>query len=117
MDHLNARLMDWTTGTMETSLIASKFNHEEKEGTLEKSESLMHNAEKHEEATYYKQIAEVIRNYSDILLFGQTQAKNELYNILRADHRFEKIRIEVKPTDRLTENQQDALVREHFYRR
>jgi hypothetical protein len=116
MDHASARLLDWTTGTMETSVIDSKFTHEEKSETLDKSESLMNHKEQHEEAGYYKQLGAAIRNYDQVLLFGATQAKTELYNILRADHRFEKITIGVEPADRLTEPQQEAFVREYFAR-
>jgi len=117
MDHASARLMDITSGTIETSVIGSKFTHEEKVDSLDKSESLMHHKEQHEEAAYYKQLCEAIKQYDDVVLFGATQAKTELYNILRADHLFEKIRIEVKPTDRQTEPQQDAFVRAHFAKR
>ena len=116
MDHASAHLMDWTTGSVESSVIASSFTHREKEDTVDNSESLMHHAEKHEEGAYYKKLGEVIRHYDDVILFGATQAKTELYNILRADHRFENIRIEVKPTDKLTEHQQEAFVREYFYK-
>ena len=114
MDHLHANLLDLTTGTMETSHVNSTFTQEEKVDTLEKSEAMMHHAEQHEEANYYKQLSRVILQYNDVLLFGQTQAKTELFNILRANHQFEKIKIEVKPSDRLTPNQQEAFVREYF---
>ncbi len=117
MDHASAHLMDSTGVTIETDIIASEFTHEEKAGSLEKSENLMHNKQQHEQATYYKQLGEVIANYDDVILFGATQAKTELYNILRTDHRFEKTRIEVKPTDRLTEHQQEAFVRDYFSKR
>jgi len=43
--------------------------------------------------------------------------KVELLNTLRADHLFAKIKIEVKQTGKLTENQQHAFVREYFSKR
>jgi acetyl-CoA carboxylase beta subunit len=109
--------MDITSGTIETSIIGSKFTHQEKSESLDSSESLMHHKEQHEEGAYYKQLSQAIKQYDDVVLFGATQAKKELYNILRADHSFEKIRVEVKPTDRLTEPQQEAFVRAHFAKR
>jgi hypothetical protein len=114
MDHLHANLLDLTTGTMQTSHKGSTFTHEEKEDTLQKSENLMHHAEQHEEAAYYKQLGEIILQYNDVLLFGQTQAKTELYNTLKDNHLFSKIKIAVKPSDRLTPNQQEAFVRNYF---
>jgi hypothetical protein len=116
MDHSSARLMDDTTGVIETTTIESLFTYEEKGDSLDKSENLMHHKEQHEQAAYFKQLADVIKNYDDVLLFGATQAKAELYNILKGDHHFEKIRIEVRPSDRLTVNQQEAFVRTYFAR-
>ena len=70
--------------------------------------------EQHEQAAYYKQLSAIIKNYDPVLLFGPTEAKTELLNILRADHHFEKIKIEVKQTDKMTDNQQHAFVKEYF---
>jgi hypothetical protein len=41
-------------------------------------------------------------------------AKTELLNLLKADHLFEKIKIETKDADKMTQNEQHAFVREHF---
>ncbi len=114
MDHASAQIMEFTAGAIKTSTIFSKFDHETKAESLEKSESLMHNKEQHELASYYKQLGELITEYDDVLLFGATSAKTELYNLLKKDHRYEKIKIEVKHTDKMTENQQHAFVMEHF---
>ena len=116
MDHSSACLMDDTTGIIETSFIESLFTHEDKVDSVDKSESVMHHKEQHEQATYFKQLAGVIKNYDHVLLFGATQAKTELYNILKGDHHFEKIRIEVRPSDKLTLNQQEAFVKAYFSR-
>jgi nitrogenase subunit NifH len=117
MDHSSAHLMEFTTEPIETKIIVSKFTHQEKEHSLEKSENLMHNKEQHQQAEYYKKLGEHIINYTNVLLFGPTQAKNELSNVLKADHRFEKIKIEIQQADKMTENQQHAFVRTHFSNR
>lgn len=114
MDHANAHLMEFTTDPIETKSIKSKFTHEEKEAVLEKSEHMMHNKEQHEQSAYYKQLGEVIKNYDEVILFGPTDAKVELFNVLKADHHFDKIKIEVQNAGKLTENQQHAFVKEHF---
>jgi hypothetical protein len=116
MDHSNAHLMEFTTDPIETNTIASKFTHSEKEESLGKSENLMHNKEQHQRSEYYKKLGETIRLYEHVLLFGPTEAKTELFNVLRADHRFEKIKIDIRPADKMTEHQQHAFVREHFSR-
>jgi ADP-heptose:LPS heptosyltransferase len=117
MDHSNAHVMEFTAGPIETALVTSTFTHEAKEQSLDKSEHLMHNKEQHRRSEYYRKLGEVIKNYEEVILFGPTDAKLELLNILRADHNFEKIKIEIKPADKMTENQQHAFVREHFSRR
>lgn len=117
MDHQDAHLMEFTVDPIETKTIESKFTHEEKETTLGRSENQMHNKEQHEEADYYKELGEVIRNYNDVILFGPTNAKVELFNFLRKDHRFVDTVIEIKSADKMTENQQHAFVREYFSKR
>ncbi len=114
MDHATAHLMEFTTDVMETKTIGSDFTHEDKEEAGSKGEHLEHNKEQHKQAAYYKKLGEVIRNYDEVILFGPTDAKFELFNILKRDHHFEKIAIEVQPTDKMTEHQQHAYVREHF---
>jgi hypothetical protein len=114
MDHASAHVMEFTTDPIETRIIHSKFTHQEKEHSLGKSENLMHNKEQHEQSDYYKRLGDVIRDFEAVILFGPTGAKAELLNLLRADHRFEKIKIEVKQTDKMTEPQEHAFVKEYF---
>jgi hypothetical protein len=113
MDHSTAQVKEFSISSMQAKTVTSKFTHQVKD-SLGKSENLMHNKEQYEQSEYYKTLAEKIRHYEEVLLFGPTNAKTELLNILRKDHRFEKIKIEVKPSDKMTENQQQAFVRDHF---
>ena len=114
MDHSNAHAIAFTTDPIETKSIESKFTHPDHNKSTGKGENLMHNKEQHEQAAYYKNLGELIKDYKDVVLFGPTHAKSELFNLLKADQQFEKIRIEVKQCDKMTENQQHAFVREHF---
>ncbi|MCW3122162.1 MAG: hypothetical protein JWQ38_1654 [Flavipsychrobacter sp.] len=114
MDHANAHLMEFTTHDIETKAIGSKFTDEAEAQDVAKGESLMHNKEQYSESVYYKELSKEIANYDEVLLFGPTDAKAELLNLLRADSHFENIKIEVKPADKMTENQQHAFVKEYF---
>ena len=114
MDHANAHLMEFTTDPIETKKIHSKFTHHEKEQSLSKGESLMHNKEQHQQADYYQKLSEAILNYEEVLLFGPTDAKVELLNILKTNQHFKNIKIEVKQADKMTENQEHAFVKEYF---
>ena len=114
MDHSSAHLMELKGNEIISKTIESKFTHAEKEKTLVKSENLMHHQEQHLQASYYKKISEALVNQDEILLFGPTTAKNELSNILKADHHFAKAKIKVIQADKMTENQQHDFVRHHF---
>ena len=114
MDHSSAHLMEFTTDPIETKNIESEFTHQVKEDSLNKSEKLMHNKEQHLQSEYYKKLGDMIRNYEEVVLFGPTDAKIELLNTLSSDHQFAKTKIEVKQTDKMTESQQHAFVREYF---
>ena len=113
MDHSSAHLMEFTT-EIKTIIIESEFNHQVEEQSLSKSESLMHNKEQHKQAEFYKKLGEIIRNYDEVLLFGPTNAKEELYNILKIDPLFFSIKFVVSQGDKMTVNQKHAFVREHF---
>jgi stalled ribosome rescue protein Dom34 len=114
MDHAHAYLTEYPKSPTAIPSIASEFKYEDKKNALSKSESLMHNQEQHEQAEYYKKLSEVIRNYGHILLFGPTDAKTELFNILRENYLFETITIDVKTTDKMTDHEQQAFIKEHF---
>jgi len=114
MDHSSARLMEFTKFSFETKVIMSKFTHDNKMQSLNKSENLMHNKEQQQHSEYYKRVGEFIQDFAEVILFGPTNAKSELHNLLKSDHRFSKIKIEVEQTDNMTESQQQTFVRAHF---
>ena len=74
----------------------------------------MHNKEQQKQRLYYKELGEIIRKYDEVILFGPTDAKVELLNILKEDHRFDEINIGVEDADKMSENQQHAFVRGYF---
>lgn len=116
MDHSIAHLMEFTSKHFEIETIESKFTNREKNKSLAKSESLMDNKQKQQLSDYYKKIGEAIKNYKRVILFGPTDAKIELFDLLSEDERFLKIKIEIKNTDKMTENQQYEFVRAYFSR-
>jgi len=114
MDHSNAFLMTLTNDTIVSNRIVSEFTYQDKVDGLNKSENLMHNKEQHQQSGYYKKIGQAIREYQEVVLFGPTNAKNQLFNLLKGDHLFENIHIEVKDTDKMTETQMHDFVRGYF---
>ena len=114
IDHANAFLTEFTVEPMSTIKIESSFTHQDKVSSMMKGEATSHHKEQHEQAAYYKQIAEIILGYDRILLFGPTDAKAALSNILKDDHHFDKIKIEVQTADKMTTYEQQLFVRNHF---
>ncbi|MBK7681786.1 MAG: hypothetical protein KA347_01175 [Bacteroidia bacterium] len=114
MDHRSANIMEYKIDAIETNIIDSKFTKEEKSESLGKSENIMHNKEQQKQSEFYQNLGAIIRNYDEVLLFGPTDAKLELFNILRADTHFEKVNIKIEQADKMTENQQHSFVKKHF---
>ena len=113
MDHASAHLMEYADPIV-TKIITSDSTHVEKQFTLQKGESFMQRKNQQQEAAYYDSIAVSLRDYDEVLLLGPTDAKTELQNILKADLSFSKIKIETVQTDKMTDNQEVAFVRDYF---
>ena len=114
MDHYIAHLMEFSNNPFEIKTIESKYTYEDKVKSFLKGESNTHSKEQLEQSKYYKKLITTIKKYDEVVLFGPTSAKEELFNVLSADNRFEKIKIQVKQTDKMSERQQHAFVRECF---
>lgn len=114
MDHASANLMDISSGSIVTTTIESDFTPLERKDKLNKGEYMMHNVEKQNNHAYYEKLGEVIKNYDKVVVFGPTHAKDELANVLKADHHFDKVKIEVMDADKMTENQQHSFVKNYF---
>jgi hypothetical protein len=113
MDHSVANLID-VSAPKNSCTIHSKFTHDTKEEALSRSENLMHNKEQQLHEAFYKEIADEILKYDHVLLFGPTNAKIELHNYLDNDLHFEEIKIDVKPSDKMTDTEQNAFVKKYF---
>lgn len=114
MDSESAHFMEYSDEPAQDAAVESSFTHQVKEVSLGKNENIMHNKEQHQQADYYKRLGEVIKNYDEVLLFGPTNAKAELVNILKEDHHFDNVKIDVMSAEKMTENQLHAFVKAHF---
>jgi len=114
MDHSSAHFIEFSKTAVESKTIDSEFTHEAKVETLSRSEHGMHNKEQHQQSTFYKKLGDVIRNYKEVILFGPTNAKSELMNLLKEDHLFAGIKIQSRQTDKMNDNQQLAFVKDYF---
>lgn len=114
MNHSIAHLVEFTSNTFEVKTIEKKPIRQEKKQPLAKSFSLTHNKGQQELSSYYKKLTDVIKNYKRVILFGPTNAKIELFDVLSEDEQFVKIKIEIKETDKMTEDQKSSFVADYF---
>jgi len=113
MDHSIAHLIELNVDSIENTTILAQVG-EQDEALNPHDETLIQNKEQNELSGFFNRLSDVIINYDEVLLFGPTNAKTELINILKADRHFDEVKIEVKPADKMTENQQKAFLNEHF---
>ena len=117
MDHSTANIMEYSNDKVVTISLELVPAFPEQVQNLRMDESLMHNKEQNQQADFYKKLGDIITDYKEVLLFGPTNAKTELFNLLKDDRQFEKIKFEVMSTDNLTENQQQAFVKDFYSER
>ena len=113
MDHSIAHLTELSNGNLMTETIEAKPKLQVNPADLYyKDERHVLNKEQGQLDAYYKKLGDAILNYDEVILFGPTEAKNELTNILKDNHLFEKIKIAVKTADKMTEKEQHEFLKE-----
>ncbi len=81
---------------------------------LRLNESRMYNKAQNHQSNFYRELSLVINNYTEVLLFGPGEAKNELFNLLKNNQQLENVKISTQPADKLTENEQETFVKDFF---
>jgi len=110
MDHSIAHLMEFTDEHFEVQTIESEYPQQKHYG----QDTPISTAQRNKQYKYYRKLGEVIKDYYQVILFGPTDAKVELFNLLSDDSRFLKIQVEIKDTDRMTRTQLHSFVNEYF---
>lgn len=84
------------------------------EQIVDLDESLMNNKEQNQLTDYFLNLSKVIKEYNEVLLFGPSSTKTELFDRLKEDNQFDEIQIDVLAADKMNDNQQEAFVRKFF---
>ncbi len=114
LDHQQARMMEFIPNEDQAeNRIITNLNLNDESGASQ-NENVLHNKEQRDQAAFYKKIAEKIVTFDEVILFGPTDAKLELMNIIKEDHHFDQIKIETKQADKMSDNQQLAFVKAYF---
>ncbi|MDN3677811.1 hypothetical protein QWY90_10870 [Flavobacterium paronense] len=114
MDYASAHIMEFSETPFEVKTIKSKFSSNEKANGLAKGENHLHSKERQFKADYFKEIAKFLLAYNKVILFGPTNAKTELFNLLSEDNSFFNTRIHLEETSKMTLNQRKKFVHDHF---
>lgn len=114
MDHSTARLMEYTTEDYKVVTVQSEMNGLDNQEGLQHSESLLQHKENQSLKAYYKTLIEKIKDYDEIVLFGPTTAKTELFNLIREEHKYDALKIETKPADKMSYDEQHVFIQEYF---
>jgi len=111
MDHSIAYLMEFTANPFEIKTVES-----DSIGTINSANTLeaMMKIRNQLLLAYYNKIANELKDYSKIILFGPSNAKMELFDVLSEDERFLKVKIEIKSTDRMTAQEQHMFITDYF---
>jgi hypothetical protein len=114
MDHSIAHLMELKNNNIESEIIvAQSIIHEDIEINW-KDESSIQNKVQYNLSHYFKKLIDVIKDFDELLLFGPTNAKNELFNLIDNIHNMDMIKITIRTTDKMPEDQQKTFVRDFF---
>jgi stalled ribosome rescue protein Dom34 len=114
LDHSSAHMMEYKDSIEGIKTINSEYTEPVKQERGLHSEHLLHSKENQAQQFYYKKLIEAIKDYDEVLLFGPTNAKSELYNLIKADRRLEKLNIETKATDKMTNTEMLIFTNKHF---
>jgi len=114
MDHSHANCITINNEKVSNQTIESDFTSQERKESLQHGEKKMHNIEQQLTSKFYDKIAQVILKADRILLFGPTDAKQELWNTIKEDHHFDDKSIVAETCVNFTENQKIAFIKKYF---
>lgn len=78
------------------------------------SEHAMNNGKKTEQGKYFKELTQHLVSYDEILIFGPGQSQEQLQHHLQNDVQFNNKKITIDSSERLTDPQMIAKVRDFF---
>lgn len=114
MDHSIANLIEFSNDKMVTNTIELSPAFPEQIENIGLDASLMNNKEQNQLSDYFLNLSKVVKKYNEVILFGPSSTKTELFDHLKEDSQFDDIQINVLETDKMTDDQQKAFVRKFF---
>lgn len=110
MDHVSAHLIEFRKLRVETVIIRAKIK--EKDKYLQTKEETLD--ENDQQQFFFKNIAEHILHFENILIFGPNEEKNLFESYLRNEEGFSQIKIISIAAEKMTDNHKHAFVNNYF---
>lgn len=63
---------------------------------------------------YYNNIRKSIQDFYYVVIFGPTDAKRELFDLLAEDENLTKVKVEIKETDEMNAREKHEFVQKYF---
>lgn len=109
-----AQLMEFTHNPTEIKTMTSHFQNFDNDAYFESKEKSPSAKLKNEVASYFRKLGDIIQHYDEIVVFGPNNIKKQLYRHLRYDKNFDKIKMDIKDSHNLDNEQQKEFVKKHF---
>ncbi|MDD3323264.1 MAG: hypothetical protein PHS59_17660 [Paludibacter sp.] len=114
MDYSNALLMELYNHKIISRRIAVKPPEKNKIKVDTPEVTILTKEQKNKQLKYFKEISDIVINYQEVLLFGPTEAKNDLLALLKEDYHYKNIIFELMNTNKMKEAKIHDFVIEHF---
>lgn len=128
LDHSKAKLIKLQDGDAEITTVLSPYKRHIRipgEGSnktrfgaeyYSNQEYKSHHKKQHDLNSYYKDMEIRLSKFDEILLFGPTGAKKELYNQMSGNKVFRLKAINLENADKMTEKEMAAYVKNYFFK-
>ena len=114
MDHSIAFLLELENNKIIETKVEIETPETEVDYDSGKNEKLKNNKAQQFKINYYKKLTDSIKNHQEVVLFGATDAKNELFNILKSENLLENIKLEMQVSDKMTALEMHEFVKTFF---
>jgi hypothetical protein len=113
IDHSEARLIPYSINKKIPETVRCENCDGSRHGLRVGEKHAINKIRKRQEE-FYRKVMSTVKDYPEVLLFGPTNAKLELFNLLSENPIHEKMKIVVKNSSKMTENEMYSYVKNHF---
>jgi len=115
MDHSIAHVMGFENDTIVTNTVESHLIPPPDGQSLYPDKESVSDTSQEQRSEYYQKLSDLILDYESVVLFGPTESKNELFNLLIYNHLFDKINLAIKHAVQMDEIERTKFIRANFY--